>query len=361
MLPLLCFLSSSGLSTALPAHFRLFPFGSLLQNPDDRGRLYDPGYMCPIGTQWYPPSHDDIEPDCSIFDVYQWTHNHIKKDDAVKGTLLTSEKQAIMDALDGWCLYKDWDSLTGALPERALRCMTDLIARALVVKDIIETITKNPFFYMDLGDDVSGRADALPPPLGLELYHLWQKLLKVDRVDAHKWREQTVHLMNKALPHQRPKDTFAGVRSLRLRRRITRHLATKMLDRSSPLYPLLRKNVGTQTKLARFKLMLGIYRDAAEKSVKMWIGLYNETSEFYHMEWQTWQTFSDDNPNSRRTVLILAPLIWQLQFGIEPTPREELDGCSPTPVDEDGHPNVIVCRGLVVLSKHTESEPTEEA
>ncbi|PLB51551.1 hypothetical protein P170DRAFT_422559 [Aspergillus steynii IBT 23096] len=317
--------------------------------------------------------HNDCERACIQYAAEQWVYNHcVGEKEVVERTILASEKQAIMDGLEGWCLYKDWDELASALPDNIRDLMPEYLARALISKDIIETIMKNPFFYMDLGDDSSGEADDLAPTLGIDLYHLWQKLIKVDRPQAHHWREQTVHLMNKLRPIQ-TRDSSVGVRSLRLRRRIARHLATKMLSKSSLLYPLIKKDVDDRKKAERFRWMVRIYRDAAKKSVMFWVdecgyefhhdihqvGLSDENSQFYQLEPQSFFACMD-NPNGRRAVLLLAPLVWQLQFGFEPVTQEMLDDdCTPDPVDEDGHPNSVVCRGQIVVSKDVEPKQAE--
>lgn len=144
-----------------------------------------------------------------------------------------------------------------------------------------------------------------------------------------------------------------------------------MLDKSGPLYPLLLKDVDAEAKYHRFKQLLRIYLYAAENSVKFWvdelgyqfhsdiheIGPYDNKSNLYSMEWLTERAFLG-NENGRRAVLLLAPLVWQLQFGIEPVPQEELDDdCVADPVDEDGHPNTVVCPWVVVLSKDVELQP----
>lgn len=68
-----------------------------------------------------------------------------------------------------------------------------------------------------------------------------------------------------------------------------------MLSRSSPLYPLLKKNETSEKTLQRYRWMLGIHRDVAMDSVKFCaddlsyefrsdihkFGLSDEKSPFY--------------------------------------------------------------------------------
>lgn len=92
----------------------------------------------------------------------------------IEARLTAEQKQAIVDRLGNWCLFHDWDSLVAHFPQKEIRF--EIFAYAIICKDIFDGVVKNPFYYMDLEEEWDGRADALPPPFGQELFKLWQKL-----------------------------------------------------------------------------------------------------------------------------------------------------------------------------------------
>ncbi|CEJ57614.1 hypothetical protein PMG11_06302 [Penicillium brasilianum] len=87
----------------------------------------------------------------------QWTFNFADKDpDVIEARMTAKEKQAIIDYLGDWCLYKDWDSLVASFSPLAYLGRFQLLLTATVLKNIFESVVRNPFFYIDLGEDWDG-------------------------------------------------------------------------------------------------------------------------------------------------------------------------------------------------------------
>jgi hypothetical protein len=108
-----------------------------------------------------------------------WAQNYAGDDPGTAEARMTAEdKQAIIDYLGDWCLYKDWDSLVASLPPLAYDNRICLLVSATVLKNIFECVFRNPFFYIDLGEEWDGSGSDLPPPFGVELNRFFQKALK---------------------------------------------------------------------------------------------------------------------------------------------------------------------------------------
>jgi hypothetical protein len=112
-------------------------------------------------------------------DMYQWTYNYADNDpDAIEAKMTAKDKQAIIDYLGDWCLYNDWDSLVASFSPLARLNRFHLLLTATVLKNIFESVVRNPFFYIDLGENWDGSGSDLPPPYGVELNKHFQKALK---------------------------------------------------------------------------------------------------------------------------------------------------------------------------------------
>lgn len=112
-------------------------------------------------------------------DMLQWTYNFLDDDpDAIEARVTAKDKQAIIDYLGDWCLYTDWDSLVATFSPLAHLERFNLLLTATVLKNIFENVVRNPFFYLDLGENWDGSGSDLPPPYGIELNKLFQKGLK---------------------------------------------------------------------------------------------------------------------------------------------------------------------------------------
>jgi hypothetical protein len=112
-------------------------------------------------------------------DMDHWAQNYADDDpDTVEARMTAKDKQAIIDYLGDWCRYNDWDSLVASFPPLAHVNRICLILSATVLKNIFECVFRNPFFYIDLGEDWDGSGSDLPPPYGVELDKLFQKILK---------------------------------------------------------------------------------------------------------------------------------------------------------------------------------------
>lgn len=92
--------------------------------------------------------------------------------------MTAKDKQAIIDYLGDWSLYKDWDSLVATFSPQAYYGRFQLLLAATIYKTIFEKIVKDPFFYIDLEEDWDGSNAALPTPYGAQLNKHLQKALK---------------------------------------------------------------------------------------------------------------------------------------------------------------------------------------
>jgi hypothetical protein len=109
----------------------------------------------------------------------QWTFNYVDKDpDEIEARMTAKDKQAIIDYLGDWCLYNDWDSLVASFSPLAYLNRFHLLITATVLKNVFESVVRNPFFYIDLGEDWDGSESELPTAYGVELNNLFQKALK---------------------------------------------------------------------------------------------------------------------------------------------------------------------------------------
>lgn len=109
----------------------------------------------------------------------QWTFNFADEDpDVIEARMTAKEKEAIIDYLGDWCLYNDWDSLVASFSPLAYLGRFQLLLTATVLKNIFESVVRNPFFYIDLGEDWDGSGSNLPTAYGVELKGLFQKALK---------------------------------------------------------------------------------------------------------------------------------------------------------------------------------------
>jgi hypothetical protein len=132
---------------------------------------YDPGKWSGIDPKllsWEATSLDHT--------MFQWTMNYAENDpDAIEAKMTAKDKQAIIDYLGDWCLYNDWDSLVASLAPLAHLDRFHLLITAVVLKNIFDSVVRNPFFYIDIGEDWDGSGSDLPPPYGVELNKLFQK------------------------------------------------------------------------------------------------------------------------------------------------------------------------------------------
>lgn len=109
----------------------------------------------------------------------QWTFNYADKDpDPIEARMTAKDKQAIIHYLGDWCQYNDWDKLVASFSPFPYPNGFHLLISASVLKNIFESGVRNPFFYIDLGDDWDGSGSGLPTAYGAELNNLFQKALK---------------------------------------------------------------------------------------------------------------------------------------------------------------------------------------
>lgn len=182
---------------------RRFPVNNLLGDMDRETQLYTwnlvnpKAYVTPQEDVPPPEFHEELEfgnqifaQGCTPFDkLYEgvilslkmWMADYWNTFDGevdhlatIEARLTAEQKQAIVDRLGDWCLFHDWDSLVAHFSKEEFRF--EIFAQALICKDIFDGVVKNPFYYMDLGEEWDGRADVLPPPFGQELFQFWQKL-----------------------------------------------------------------------------------------------------------------------------------------------------------------------------------------
>lgn len=133
------------------------------------------------GRQWAGIDRKSFSRNVASLDgaMYQWTYNYADDDpDAIETRMTAKDKQAIIDCLGDWCLYDDWDSLVASFSPLAYLGRFQLLLTATVLKNVFESVIRNPFFYIDLGMDWDGSGSDLPTEYGVELNNLFQKALK---------------------------------------------------------------------------------------------------------------------------------------------------------------------------------------
>ncbi|KAF3386723.1 hypothetical protein F1880_000650 [Penicillium rolfsii] len=111
--------------------------------------------------------------------MYQWTYNFANDEpDEIETRMTAEDKQAIIDFLGDWCLYDDWDSLVASFSPLAYLGRFQILLTATVLKNVFESVVRNPFFYIDLGMDWDGSGSDLPTEYGEELNNVFQKALR---------------------------------------------------------------------------------------------------------------------------------------------------------------------------------------
>ncbi|KAJ5087390.1 hypothetical protein N7456_011006 [Penicillium angulare] len=329
--------------------------------------------------------------------------------------MTAAQKQAIVDYLGDWCLYSDWDAMVATFPLKAHRHTAFILA--VISKDIFQNLVADPFYYMDLGDEWEGNHEALPTPLGRELYKLWQNMKRVDGSRAAEWRASTVQMMNKYLKTNgsdsdlnglrnyregkiRPmeaNDRTIGIRSYNTREAYINRLVKNMLAPDSLIFPMRPQDDPQKEQLEQYTRcraqgLRKCYKRASDCAVRMWslnhriefdanihgIGPYKNGPRGLH-ELETprknWYPCRMNHCESivdlpgRRTVMISWPAIWYILYDkrnkdgeIERVARrkagywEERDWWY---VDEQGWSHEIAVPGSVLLAIPSEQKNSE--
>ena len=152
-----------------------------IQNPGAKPTRAPPENHYNPGRSWAGVDQKEVSSQLTSLDgeIDHWAQNYADDDpDTVEERMTAEEKRAIIEYLGDWCLYNDWDSLVASLPPLAYRNRICLLVSATVLKNIFESVVRNPFFYIDLREEWDGSGSDLPPSYGVELDRLFQKFLK---------------------------------------------------------------------------------------------------------------------------------------------------------------------------------------
>ncbi|KAJ5735251.1 uncharacterized protein N7483_000376 [Penicillium malachiteum] len=114
------------------------------------------------------PTEPDDKVSCMTSGIERWVNDYCGSSEDIENRMTAEQKQAVLDFLGDWCLYNDWDSLIATFPNQRFRFHT--FTQAVIMKDIFQSLVKNPFYYMDLDNHWDGRLETLPPIYGKELY-----------------------------------------------------------------------------------------------------------------------------------------------------------------------------------------------
>ncbi|KAJ5577925.1 uncharacterized protein N7459_006889 [Penicillium hispanicum] len=341
--------------------------------------------------------------------MYQWTSNYADDDpDAIESRMTAENKQAIIDYLGDWCLYDDWDSLVASFSPLTHLDRFQLLLTAVVLKDIFERVVRNPFFYIDLGEDWDGSGSELPPPYGIELNKLFQKMLKVSATDANNWRASTIRLFNRYQEHTESdtplegKDVTPGLRSYNIREKCIDQFTTNILDSSSLIAPILSsKELSQDQTRLRYRGIRRCYKSACKMAVRF--SLHTPGIRFddnvtevapykvprydpHGLDVNRWVASIFSGPSiykelleGRRVVLVLWPATWMIEWHEPPhirrwrelsadvrKRREEKLARYITDYDrqyrdENGDEHVITASGIVVVEKDGRESPIDSS
>ncbi|KAE8149078.1 hypothetical protein BDV25DRAFT_141186 [Aspergillus avenaceus] len=241
-------------------------------DPDNIPRYFGSFYL------WEPYPEDDVTEkfDMIDYDAEQWMHAYgIGTLDECDKVLSDAQKQRLINGLEGHCPQVDWDLLVKRLPPQSQVKLPVTICKAIIAKDVMQSVIQDPFFYLkDNGDEVKGKHGPVYSPSRSEIHKLWQWCKQVEpttknsRWNSRNWRLMTIRFLNAATPTTTD-DFLLGKHIKQLREEATMRFASRLVDESNPIQLLIRK-LSDDERTRSLERLHEIYLDAADLSVSMW-------------------------------------------------------------------------------------------
>ncbi|GLA20059.1 hypothetical protein AnigIFM62618_008186 [Aspergillus niger] len=195
------------------------------------------------GRGWQRPTIEYGDAFTKLFiEAKIWADNYVKRDTAALAEFSLSEKQSILQSLDGYCVQDlDWDTLVGSLPYPIRTQVPHAIGRTMLVKDIVDKFFENPFWYFEGKTDPIDVEPRTQSSLSFakHLQHLYEQFLIVNPKSASLWKTETVRLANSVNDNQ-ANNTEMGRHTKSRREGLARSFACAMLKH--PPFQMLLEN-----------------------------------------------------------------------------------------------------------------------
>ncbi|PYI12681.1 hypothetical protein BO78DRAFT_402572 [Aspergillus sclerotiicarbonarius CBS 121057] len=229
------------------------------------------------GEAWWPLDNSGLtkEVETVLGRVEGWCEEYALKGPTKVAQLSTSEKESIIRNLEGyWVQDLEWDKLMRSFPYPISLRVLQLLAQAMLTKDIMEKFFENPFWYFE------GKADQQEKNQGgvccaRHLQHLYQQFFKTNPIRASRWKAETIRLANSTEPNQ-AEDLELGRYMKKHRDKAAASFAVSML--SCDPFRMLLEEVDSEKAIERDGRLRELYKNADE--VAFTLGWHHRHCEY---------------------------------------------------------------------------------
>ncbi|RAL15261.1 uncharacterized protein BO97DRAFT_306971, partial [Aspergillus homomorphus CBS 101889] len=165
-------------------------------------------------------------------------------------------KTGILDSLEGFCATTYWSSLVESLATWKDR-IPALLLQALIAKDILAPMFRDPFFVWD---GFSERSDMSGAMKMKNLYDTMEQA--VDKAEAHAWRSHMLRILST--------DARPGMDRLSVEARNRENMLISMFLESEGFVHLLRPTNNVNEIDGRYKELEALYQNASDLALSLW-------------------------------------------------------------------------------------------